>query len=98
VQVTSDRGLSVRALARDLNIPPQTAKNYLDGRTEPPASFLAKICLRLDVDANWLLLGDATANSGATLSQDLLREARRHSEELARILAGAGACADPSRS
>lgn len=49
-------GLSVAEIARKLEIPHATARNYMRGRT-PAAEILIKIASETDVSLNWLLTG-----------------------------------------
>lgn len=45
--------------ASDLGIAEKTVKNYEGGHRDPPASLVARVCIKLVVDPAWLLLGDA---------------------------------------
>lgn len=45
--------------ASDLGIAVKTIKNYEGGHRDPPASLVARVCIRFAVDPAWLLLGDA---------------------------------------
>jgi len=50
-------GLSVAEIARKLEIPHATARNYTRGRT-PATEILVRIASETDVSLNWLLTGE----------------------------------------
>ena len=45
-------------MAKILGTHPNTIRNYLTGRTEPPRSVLISWALRCDVPLEWLISGD----------------------------------------
>lgn len=45
--------------ASDIGIAVKTVKNYEGGHRDPPASLVARVCIKFAVDPAWLLLGDA---------------------------------------
>ncbi len=45
--------------ASGLGIAVKTVKNHEGGHRDPPASLVARVCIRFAVDPAWLLLGDA---------------------------------------
>lgn len=59
------RGLSIKQLAEQADLPYRTLQNYLHGVRPPSADALARLCTCTGVDANWLLLG--TGEMDATL-------------------------------
>ncbi len=48
---------SLNEFAKELNIPSSTLHYYFNGRT-PTISFLLKVCSKLNVREEWLLLGE----------------------------------------
>lgn len=56
---------SIADFARLIGWHPETVRRYLTGETRPPAVFLAKLCDRLPLSPDWLLMG-----RGPMLRQD----------------------------
>ncbi|GEM_PF-6586200 len=50
-----NNGITMYKVAKDLNLNKQTLINWATGVTEPKASEIRKLCLYLDVSANYLL-------------------------------------------
>ena len=67
-------GRSARQWASELGVPHRTLLTYLEGR-EPPSSFIATVCARMGVSADWLLLGRGDARWQA--SEDAFQSACR---------------------
>lgn len=52
------KGLNIKAFAELLNAPYRTLQNYLLNEQDPGAEFLIEISDVLNVDLNWLMLGE----------------------------------------
>lgn len=57
-EVMEYKGLNIKAFAELLNVPYRTLQNYLLNERDPSAEVLIKISDVLNVDLNWLMLGE----------------------------------------
>lgn len=62
-------------LAKILGITGGAVGHYLSGRSQPSVETFMKICMALDVSADWLLFGRANAQPSAQVSKSALRVA-----------------------
>lgn len=53
-----DRGLTVKALALRAGVPVPSMECYLAGRNRPGADALIRLATALDIQVQWLLVGD----------------------------------------
>lgn len=49
---------SIADFARLVDWHPETVRRYVAGDTRPPAEFLARVCARFEISADWLLIGE----------------------------------------
>ncbi|MDH2927320.1 helix-turn-helix transcriptional regulator [Lonepinella koalarum] len=61
--VMENQGLSIKNLANQLDIPYRTLQNYLLNERTPSIDVLVKVSQQLNVDLNWLVLGQENENS-----------------------------------
>lgn len=66
-------GYTYKAIGELTGISTETARRYMLGQT-PGAEFLATLCEKLNINAEWLLSGEGPAHVDA-LSDDALRRA-----------------------
>lgn len=57
-EVMEYKGLNIKTLAELLNVPYRTLQNYLLNERDPSAEVLIKVSNVLNVDLNWLMLGE----------------------------------------
>ncbi|HED4454457.1 TPA: helix-turn-helix transcriptional regulator, partial [Pasteurella multocida] len=57
-EVMELKGLSIKALSELLDMPYRTLQNYLLNERTPSADALIKISQTLNVDLNWLMIGE----------------------------------------
>ena len=67
VKIRKSSGLSQVEFAEQYDLSLSALKSYERGATEPPPSFLANLCKRCAISAEWLLLGE-----GTELSRDII--------------------------
>lgn len=68
VIATGDR--SIRQIASELGMNPETVRRYMAGRA-PSFEFLAAICRKYDVLGSWLLLGEGPRTHKEFVEQTL---------------------------
>ena len=84
---------SVAEFARILGVRQQTLNNYMNGR-EPPASFVATVCEKMNLSADWLLgLTDnnergGDANKWRSTALSAQRKLDKVNEALGKIIEG----------
>jgi bacteriophage CI repressor helix-turn-helix domain len=57
-EVMEYKGLNIKVFAELLEIPYRTLQNYLLNKRDPRADVLIKVSEMLNVDLNWLMLGE----------------------------------------
>lgn len=74
-EIIDSQNMSIKAFAESMRIPLRTLYNYLSGDREPSTEVLVKIATELNINLNWLLLGQGEmylANNTALSLEELM--------------------------
>lgn len=70
-EVMEYKSLNIKAFAELLNVPYRTLQNYLLNERDPSTEVLIKISDVLNVDLNWLMLGEGDMFRRSTNENEL---------------------------
>lgn len=69
--VLDEKGLSIKACAELLGMPYRTLQNYLLNARDPSADVLIKVSQTLNVNLNWLMMGEGKMFANASNQNEL---------------------------
>lgn len=83
-KILKERNKTRNEFAKEINIQPNTMGNWKTNNSMPPVQTLYKICVKLDVSLNWLIVGDDFFNIEIQ-NKDLPELLVKYSQELLQL-------------
>lgn len=81
-EIMHEKGISRDTLAQGMGVAPATISNISTGRVYPSVKFLLELAEYLDIDVRELF----TPTKGGVISENELKNLRKHIEECTKIL------------